>query len=696
MSSEEDLSSAIAESESISESFGFLKAKFLEILDDHFFHNLQHDWRDSKKGVPDEAVVPSYHSLSEESGSFLVLDGFKISYDWFRSALKKIETVPEPAICEPKVEKKVKFVSPYTVKAPEEVAVDSDEGDRLHTHRSRARQGMRNRLMVENVPFEEERLGTHRKYPNRLATQLDPHIRSEISYRPRIRNFMRVSAIHQLREDSRRQFETFYRQEYLFEKTEAEKAEKQYHKDLLEHCSGMTQALREIRQQRFSSSMRVLDMVKPCYEETARLEGLFKERKQKMVALWNDVIQLESIWKHRIVYQNFLYLIMPKGWREEYDWIHRDENGELESFPESIAKRSTANLRELKGTNDIWAVKKFFEEEFLAKDKPVNPAFEDCESLMVGIAELDVNSITLLSRLNLMNWALAEVEKEVQVVQLKFDKTIKELRESISDLFEKKRRCEERSANLKHIFEELVDEPLRKCVYNEKTRTTETLLNVMYKDFLPPSKRSQALWLSGVDCVKFISNIVVQLLADLDRCPPELLETVEKRVRKRNALKWKKARKAAEEDRRNQMIEIQLKRALAPPYIKPPRKGKLPRSRLKKKIIPEVIIPPKVTKLEKIFALGFGKQAKMTESEQTTLAVDLMFQNYCTVQFDQFLRTLGYEPDYDFVPRVQQRDGPETNFIHRKEMIPLVMHRVKKWEDLQQALQAKLFKSASD
>ncbi|XP_058814718.1 uncharacterized protein LOC131678527 [Topomyia yanbarensis] len=686
----------------ISEKFELLKVKFLAILEDRFFGNLKHDWR--KEGCTSDQrddSIPSYHSLSEESGSYLMLDGKKVSFEWFRLALAGVsQPEPEPTsvLVVPSVAEvpDLTYDNPYAVGTPAEMAALTQAKDRFHTHRTRGREGMRKRLLVEDVPFDKETLGVKHKHPSMLATQLDAHYWSETTYRPRIRNFMRVDAIHKLRDDSRRQFETCYRKEYLFEKTEVEKAEKQYHKDLHERSAELLQAIRVIRQQRFSSSMRVLDKVKPCYEETVRLEAKYRDCQRQMVGLWNQVIRLESIWFRRLKYQNFLYLIMPKQWREEHDWIHKNEEGKLEGYPESISKRDVVNLRNLDGTNDIWAVKEFFEKEYLEKDKPLHPAFEDSASLMEGVAELDVNSMTLLSRLNLLSWVKVGAEKEAHKVNVFYEKTIQNLRYSIEDLVQRTDRCEERSKRLKHMFNDLAQEPLRACVENEQTRSIETLLYVLYKQLLPPDQRENALRFSGTESFMYIFDVFTQMLADFDKIPPKLLHSVEKKVRFQRKQKLRAAQRAAELDHRHNLVAIQLQRSLAPPYVRPPRTGKLPRSRLKKKPVPVVVVPPVVTKLDKIFCTAFGENVTMTSAERRNLEMDMTFRNYCAIQYDHFLRTLGYEPEYDFETEVQLRDGPEIDRFKRIELVPKVMQRMAKWDALQETLKQRLLARISE
>nr|XP_029730655.1 uncharacterized protein LOC115267656 [Aedes albopictus] len=84
------------------EQFELLKSKFLAILEDRFFGNLKHDWRSGRQEQQTKSL-PSFESLSDESGSYLVLDGKKISFDWFRQALATSKSEPEAAELLPSV-----------------------------------------------------------------------------------------------------------------------------------------------------------------------------------------------------------------------------------------------------------------------------------------------------------------------------------------------------------------------------------------------------------------------------------------------------------------------------------------------------------------------------------------------------------------------------------------------------------------
>ncbi|XP_065084153.1 uncharacterized protein LOC135706465 [Ochlerotatus camptorhynchus] len=701
-SAEEDLSATeggIPSKESIAEKFELLKSKFLTILEQRFFGNLKHDWSKSAEVDPQDQSLSSFVSLSDDSGSYLIMEGKKISFDWFRNALARSASDSESeatalpvAVAKPKV----KIETPFQVGTPEQMAALMQVEDRFHTHKSRARQGMRGRLLVEDVPFEEEILGIEKKYPSKLATQVDLHYRNEISHRPRIRNFVRSDSMHKLREASRKQFETFYRKEYLYEQSKFLKAERLQHKKFDESLEEISEALRKVMWQRFSQSQREVDSLKPCLDETARLEKEFRDRQPEMDALWNGVIKMERTWAERIKCQNFLYLIMPNPWRKEYDWIHRDEQGELEGYPESIANRSIVNLRSPHENNDIWAVKEFFEKEYLEKDKPIYAVFEDSSSLLRGIDALDVNLMTLLSRLNVLNWAETEAKKEAEDVKKHYDRMIENLQFAIHDLTDRKVRCENRTAQLKDVLNRLAKDPLWECVANERTRNLDTLLYVLYKNLLPRDQQDSALKFSGTESFSYVFNLITQLLTELDKIPPKFIKSADRQVRFEHKHMMNEARRAAKEDHRQRQMAIQLKRCLAPPYVRPPRTGKLPRSRLKKKPAPEVVVPSTETKFDRIFRLGFGEHAIMTEAERRGMQVNSIYQNYSSVQFDHFLRSIGYEPVYDFVSKVEERDGPETNFFQRKELIPHVLRRMKRYDEYQEKLKQKMFKRMTE
>uniref|UniRef100_A0A182JIG5 Uncharacterized protein n=1 Tax=Anopheles atroparvus TaxID=41427 RepID=A0A182JIG5_ANOAO len=690
-----------------------LREKYRDIVQEGFFRNLQHDWlHRTEAAEPNVGPAPSatstYECQSDQSGSFIVLNGRKFPLEFFRRPATRLADEPRSEQIDglEKTRQQVHgpqedYRNPYAVPTREQIAARNASHSRFHTARSRGREAVRQRLHVEDLPLDAELLGPTGggKFRTRLATQLDAHYRNELAYRPRIRNFMRTGAIHNLRESGRRQFETFFRQEYLVGQERKHQTEDECYRELAERCTELQQAVRTIRQERFSATMRVLDTLKPYFEKSAQLERRLKELQGRMSALWNLVVRLESVWVRRLKLQNFLYLIMPKEWRERYDWIHRDAAGQLESYPESIAQRNVVNIRDIDAGNDIWAVKRFYEEQFLAKDKPTYSAFANPSELLHGVAKLNTNSMTLLSRLDLMNWVKTNAETDSEKMQRAFADKIQSIRGFIQDTDERRKFYERRAQELRQLFEQLVEGPLKDSVHHVRYREIESLVTVAYGRLRPADTRagessSSSVKLSGVTCFAFIFETVLQLLADFDRLPAELVGSIEQTVRFRRRRAMRQAVKAAEEEHRISQLAVQLRRALAPPYVKPDHKIKPPRSRLRRKEAPADVME-RVSKLDEIFRLAFGDGATMTPDERRNFEIDMIYQNYCSVRFDHFLRTIGYEPDYGGVSRVQERDGPEENFFKRKELIPRVLYKLQQWEHVQQLLRERLFRKMS-
>uniref|UniRef100_A0A182WH59 Uncharacterized protein n=1 Tax=Anopheles minimus TaxID=112268 RepID=A0A182WH59_9DIPT len=687
-----------------------LRAKYQDILQEGFFRNLQHDWLHQEAAEPNlSQTTPSDAStldcLSDVSGSYIMLNGRKFPLEFFRDTSPEIEKLSPKESVErdkPEIIEQVEpddYSNPYVVPSPERIARRNAKKSRFHTARSRGCQDVKQRLHVEEVPFDAEMLGPSKstKFPSRLATQLDAHYRNELTYRPRIRNFMRIDAIHNLRESGRRQFESYYRQEYIVGQTRKQSVENDVYQQLAERCTELRDAVRTIRQERFSATMRVLDTVKPYFETSAQMEGQLKALQNRMTVLWNQVVRLESIWVQRLRLQNFLYLIMPKEWRERNDWIHQNDKGQLESYPVSISRRDVVNIRNIDDGNDIWAVKRFYEQEYVAKNKPTHEAFANATELLHGVAELNTNSMTLLSRLDLMNWVKSNAEMESEKVQRNFANQIQSVRRFIRDMDERRKFYEKRTVELKQLFDELVQGSLKDAIHNVRNREIESLVTVVYSKLRPAEERDDGttVQLSGVTCFAFIFEMVLQLLADFDQMPATLLHSIEHQVRFRRRRRMVQAVRAAEEEHRISQLAVQLRRGLAPPYKKPDHKVKPPRSRLRRKECPVEVVKPHVPRLDKIFRMAFGDDATMTAEERENFEIDMIYQNYCSVQFDHFLRMIGYEPDYDLVSRVQQRDGPEENFFKRKELIPRVLKKLQQWQHMQQVLRERLFKKMS-
>uniref|UniRef100_A0A182M560 Uncharacterized protein n=1 Tax=Anopheles culicifacies TaxID=139723 RepID=A0A182M560_9DIPT len=687
-----------------------LRAKYRDILQEGFFRNLQHDWLQQEAAEPNlSQTTPSDAStldcVSDASGSYIMLNGRKFPLEFFRDNSPELEKLsPKESVGQndsdvPELVEPDDYKNPYVVPTPERIAQRNARKSRFHTARSRGCQDVKQRLHVEEVPFDAELLGPSKstKYPSRLATQLDAHYRNELTYRPRIRNFMRIDAIHNLRESGRRQFESYYRQEYIVGQTCKQSIENDCYQQLAERCTELRDAVRTIRQERFSATMRVLDTVKPYFEKSAQMETQLKALQNRMTSLWNQVVRLESIWVQRLKLQNFLYLIMPKEWRERNDWIHQNDEGQLESYPVSISRRDVVNIRNIDDGNDIWAVKRFYEQEHLAKNKPLHEAFANATELLHGIAELNTNSMTLLSRLDLMNWVKSNAEMESVKVQQNFANQIQAIRGFIRDMDERRKFYEKRTVELKQLFDELVHGPLKDAIHNVRHREVESLVTVCYSKLNPAEERDDGstVQLSGVTCFAFIFEMVLQLLADFDQMPATLLHSIEHKVRFRRRRRMIQAVRAAEEEHRISQLAVQLRRGLAPPHKKPDHKVKPARSRLRRKERPVEVVKPHVSRLDELLRVAFGDNATMTPEERRNFEIDMIYRNYCSVQFDHFLRMTGYEPDYDMVSQVQQRDGPEENFFNYKQLVPGVLKKLQQWQHLQQLMRERLFQRMS-
>ncbi|XP_035775454.1 uncharacterized protein LOC118457749 [Anopheles albimanus] len=744
MSSSETSISRSNESEpgiaSYEERVKHLRTAYQDILQASFFRHLEHDWLQRAASVPDlhspassaaaasspsSVDVPTLARYPSDtgSGSFIVLNGRKFPLECFRS-----KSPPKAIACCQRGQDSQQattardgksagfsspshddYANPYAVVQHQQQQRNVSK-NRFHTARSRARQDIRSRLHVEELPYDAELFGVagtgkqpSNRYRSQLATELDAYYCQELTYRPRIRRFLRHDAMGRLRESGRRQFETLYRREYLLGQRSKCRQEDECYRQLAVRCGELQQAIAIIRQERFSATMRVLDTMKPYFERSAELEQRHRECQARLTALWNRVVQLESVWVRRLKLQNFLYLIMPKEWRERYDWIHQDAvTGQLESIPVSIARRDTANIRDIYQGNDIWAVKRFYEEQYLAHApaRPLHPVYRSSAELLAGVADLNTNSMTLLSRLDLMNWVKSNAEIESAAVRRAFDQRIDGIRRFIQDTVERRHFQLQRTAELTHIFQRLVDGPLHDTVLHERHRQIESLVTLAYTKLLPPEQREQgergSVKLSAGTCFAFIFELVLQLLADFDRLPAGRVRSIERQVRFRRRLELRQAVRAADEQHRIGQLAVQLQRGLAPPYQKPRGKQRPRRSRLRRQEQPVVEPqPPKPSRLEEIFRLAFGEQATMTPEERRNFEIDMIYQNYCSVQFDHFLRTIGYEPDYDVVTEVERRDGPEIARFHYKMLIPIVMLRLERWVHHQQLMRQRLFRKMS-
>lgn len=217
-----------------------------------------------------------------------------------------------------------------------------------------------------------------------------------------------------MREIVRKNFNMYYIQENLAN-LRVKQGQEQEFIDNLDRFSAMcVQFLDQLRDEAYDSLIQTTNRLKPLEGKTAALEERERALRAELEHATETLSGIEHRWDVIMRLQNYYYVLMPTGWREQHDWIHRRAaDNALEVSIYSVPRCRTANIR-LKDRPDGFAIIAFFEAEVfpnLDKMKGVSP---DARLLRQGLELLQSEVFTYLSQ---YNRTLAAYDKIVQMVR---------------------------------------------------------------------------------------------------------------------------------------------------------------------------------------------------------------------------------------------------------------------------------------
>lgn len=158
---------------------------------------------------------------------------------------------------------------------------------------------------------------------------------------------------------------------------------------------------------------------------------------------------------------------------------------------------------------------------------------------------------------------------------------------------------------------------------------------------------------------------------------------IEAELRKTRAYMSKLSYQAYQTEKRIEMEMKKVRRNLEPPYQKPKRVGRLPRTYIKKRIVKEVEQIKPVSEHTKFFFRAFheeGDVSQLLEARESLFVMDTIQEQIVPFYFDHFLKLNGYTPNYNFKTQTELRDGPEIDRLQVREVIPEVIQKLEKWE----------------
>jgi hypothetical protein len=623
-----------------------------------------------------EQTIPMQNLKAEKAfkvrrASRLLLQLNQATAFLFLSSLqnRSLVTMKEVPVVEP---------NPYfipTVEQYEMVKEMSKPKDRFHTHRTRSCANIRDRIKVEVDEYDGG---------FQFATDFDESYQSEF-YAERSHMtycFKPRSEIEKLRATFRKKLDIYWIKERIVKG----EIEAQVFDDTIESLK--TQAndyetfLTSHQEKTFRATNRVMQEVKAHYQTSDALRKQHETLQMQIEPLKMSIFHLGNEFVKRTVIQNFQYLMKPIGWRLQHDFIHTNLDGELESIRDSIEQRNVKNIWN-RADVGVFTIRNFIENVFLKEIPRPVPIFEDGRGFLEAYKELQTKSRQALVHYQMNAQILADVTKEFLNLIETNTKIIEKFETIIGNVNQRKVFMEKRSKDIRRLTLNLIDEPLEQSLKSPTLRTTQALIDLMYKKTL--SKVAEEGTSSSSSCLSHsqkVSQLETKLFNVLDRLgqiPVEFLKEAEEEARRNRMKKWHHAKKAYRIDVELKQRMDQFKR-LFEKTKKPKREGKLPMSVIPKK--PEKPKPKLsiLTPLEKEYARAFndcGVDGEVKFDENAKKMVEKIRNQSIPFYIDHYLEKHGLKINKDSRKTIDEIMDEEEEFIRFKDVLPQVRQRTK-------------------
>lgn len=161
-------------------------------------------------------------------------------------------------------------------------------------------------------------------------------------------------------------------------------------------------------------------------------------------------------------------------------------------------------------------------------------------------------------------------------------------------------------------------------------------------------------------------------------------------MRNKRSYVARQSERAVALENRIQLTLVQLRKNLAPPYVRPKAttKERLPRSVLPLKVIIKKEVIVEVTELDKLYYKAFTDHAvpqhmKFDNADDAAILRTLE-ANCIPFYFDVFLRQNNYFPVYDFKTEIEVREGSEFKLFKFEDVLDDVQTHLRMWQSEKQ------------
>ncbi|XP_058826464.1 uncharacterized protein LOC131686231 [Topomyia yanbarensis] len=415
---------------------------------------------------------------------------------------------------------------------------------KYYTSLMRERTNVRDRLQVNAPDFEEEQLGFKTKFFNRLATEWDNYYIHELRYRPRVRKFCPKTDILNMRDQRRKTFLQYYIAENLLKIRERQRLEEKFANWIKDFCNEAKPLFKVWKDDAYDKVLDVSERAKEAQQETKRLKNILKDRQNKVDVLTEKILLLEKRWTSIMHIRNYYYLLMDPQWRLENDHLHRDPDGSLSSVSASVENCKSLFIR-TGGPNIGTEIAAFYTERIFPQLEKQPNCTPELELLMKGLGQINHRTIELIQKYNQKLMIFSQIDYNYKAVLDEFPRYFSN-HNYMLELYSKKiATIQRKNDSMKEQMNQLLGNPLKKCVSNKTMRVTSTILGQLY-DFFRKSKNlgKEIVEISNMEKLSTIHQFIMDLLANLDKLPLDILKESELEARKNRKLELRQANDA--------------------------------------------------------------------------------------------------------------------------------------------------------
>ncbi|KAI8115953.1 mitochondrial, 28S ribosomal protein S31 [Lucilia cuprina] len=459
-------------------------------------------------------------NLTNDSGSYLLMEGKeKIPLDYIRKSIVPFEELQRSRFQAVPIDVDKEQNNPFQVlpfagqkKAQLELTTAKDS---FFTFNTRLKNGLRLRLEVPIEDVREKLLGQGtNKHKGMVATDIEENYVEELKNRPAIQQIKFKSGQSFIKDALRLKFESLLIQGQMVRTKIYDRLNEQHWCDMQRVKELFEKLFAKWEKREYDAAMAVVYKVKNYYDETDRLKTQLKNLEREMVILNMDIVFIEGHWVRCIMLQNFHYLLGDQEWRVQNDWIHRleTEQEELENFEVSIAKRSTLNIRK-REKDDAWAIKTFYEEDYLRNKHDNLIVFPNAISFLEGLEGLKNKTFVLLLEMHFTFNLHTELQYKLETFVDWCAQDLQDKEQFVSRKCAKLYFMSDRAKWLSQRTLRFLQQPIEECFNDVVFQRDRAIIAEAWRRIVPASLRgTSGHELYTIEMVAMMSEVIIELI----------------------------------------------------------------------------------------------------------------------------------------------------------------------------------------